>query len=158
MGRTDTTAGAVAAGIVDDTPLEKVAKKGSTTPPDFATFSDLTTNKRRRTLDFPLTIERDGSPVQVQMKFAAIAPKAYDALVAKCPPSPQDKLDGAIFDLDKFAPELISAVSLVPELSVEQAREIWANPDWAPGELSSLFINAQRVCNSGLDVPFNARG
>lgn len=122
-----------------------------------ATFSQMR-SKPRRKLVFPFsTVDGDGNDLQLQVTFQALSSKEYDDLVATCPPSAKEKQQGGSFNVDSFAPALISAVSLEPKLSVEEAREIYLSPDWSGGEIASLFINAQRVCNSGLDVPFNAR-
>ena len=132
-------------------PVEEVASRG------VATFEQLK-RKPRRQLTFPIALaDEDGEAVTVTMKYQAISPKAYDELIAANPPVGKDKVDGQPYNIDTFAPALIAAVSLEPKLTYEQAKEIYSSPDWAGGEITTLFINAQRVCNTGLDVPFNAR-
>ncbi len=123
-----------------------------------ATFDSLI-RKPKRVLEFPITTQdEDGEPVILKMKFQAIGGKEYDKLLEAHPPTAAQKRQQAAFNLDTFAPALISAVSLNPRLTVEQAEQLWVSPDWSGGEASTLYLNAQRVCNSGLDVPFNDRG
>lgn len=139
-----------------DSVTEIAEKAVSQQHPD-ATFAALVGKPRRR-LDFPITLaDEDGEPLTMQMRFLAITPKEYDKLVSEFPPSEKEKRNGALFDADTFPAALIAACSSVPKLSYEQALEIWNSPTWSNGEASSLFINAQRVCNSGIDVPFNGR-
>lgn len=136
---------------VESIATEAVATQG------VATFEQLTA-KPRRSLTFPVTTaDADGNEVTVTMKYLAISAKRYDELVQQFPPNGKDRQMGSIFDLDSFAPALIAEVSAAPKLTVEQARELWNSPDWANGEVTSLFMNAQRVCNGGIDVPFNGR-
>lgn len=128
----------------------------------FATFDDLVA-KPRRELTFDVTLaDADGHPVKRRMTYRAMSGPAYDDMVAEHPPTPKQLANaggsGVAFNIDTFAPALISAVSHVPKLSYEQAEQLWRSESWSGGESSTLFWNAQRVCNSGLDVPFNERG
>lgn len=132
--------------------VEAVAAKAAT-----ATFDQLI-RKPRRTLSFTLTtVDEDGNDLLLQMKYRAVSSKEYDELVAANPPSAKEKASGAVYNVDTFAPALIAAVSAEPKISLEQATELYRSPEWSGGEIGTLFFNAQRVCNSGLDVPFNAR-
>lgn len=136
---------------------EAIAAAATESPTPFATFASLKA-KPRRSLTFPITLAGNGGTERtVNMKFLAISAKRYDELVAESPPKQSERQSGAVFNLDTFAPALISAVSANPELTVEQATELWNSPDWANGEVTALFINAQRVCNGGIDIPFNGR-
>lgn len=123
-----------------------------------ATFVQLR-NKPRRTHRFEVNLPgEDGEDISLWVKYQAIPSKQYDKLVADCPPSAKDRQLGAQYDADTFAPRLISAVSLEPKMTVDEANELYIDPDWSGGEISSLFINALRVCNAGLDVPFSGSG
>lgn len=136
------------------TPVEKVAAKALSSG-GVATFEQLRA-KPRRVSTFTITMPaEDGESTKLTMKYQAITSKAYDALVAECPPSTKEKQLGAQYDADAFAPALISAVSYQPPLTLEQAEELYTSPSWSGGEISTLFIEALRVCNAGLDVPFN---
>jgi hypothetical protein len=122
-----------------------------------ATYESLI-KKPRRTLSFDVTTGNDaGEEIKLAMKFQAINSTRYDELQAEHPPTTKERREGAIYNVDTFAPALIAEVSLIPKLTVEQASELYHSPDWAPGEVGNLFLNAMGVCNQGLSVPFNAR-
>lgn len=131
-----------------------VAAKALATPA--VSFADLMA-KPVRTLSFPVVLADGEGTRTLTMKYRAIVAKEYDRLLEANPPSAKEKAAGAIYHLDTFAPALIAAVSAEPRLSIEQATALYENPQWSGGELSTLFYNAQRVCNTGLDIPFNAR-
>jgi hypothetical protein len=135
---------------------EKIANAlGGTAQP--ATYEALI-KKPRRTLSFEVTSANDaGEEIKLTLKFQAIDSTSFDELQSAHPPTTKERREGAIYNVDTFAPALIAAVSLEPRLSVEQATEIYKSPDWAPGEVGNMFINAMSVCNQGLNIPFNAR-
>lgn len=142
---------------------EKKAQVDESDPSEvqYATFDDLL-GKPKRTTEFDITLATaDGTPVKRKMVYQAISSNEYDDLVAAHPPTPKQLSDanGSVaFNIDTFAPALISRVSHQPKLTYAQAEKLYKSPDWSGGEISTLFWNAQRVCNSGLDVPFNERG
>jgi hypothetical protein len=100
----------------------------------------------------------NGGSTEVTMKYKAIGMRAYDKLVSKHPPKPEQRVEGASFDIDTFAPALISACSVDPEISSEEAKEIWDSEDWSRGDVMVLFRNAVDLNNRGLDIPFSDRG
>ena len=80
---------------------------------------DLMKNKPRATSEFSIFIkDEDGETQELTLKFQAIGARNYDKLVAKHPPKPEQRADGASFNMDTFAPALIAAVSVEPEISV----------------------------------------
>lgn len=120
---------------------------------------DLLKNKPRASTEFTLYItDEDGNQNEVTLKYRAIGMREYDKLVSKHPPKPEQRVDGASFDIDSFAPALISAVCVEPEISPEDAKEIWNSPEWSRGDLMVLFRNAVELNNRGLDIPFSANG
>lgn len=123
-----------------------------------ATKDDLFKKKRRESTVTLPTTDDAGNLIELQLRFRAIGSVEYDDLVAKHKPTPQQAKDGAAYNVDTFAPALISAVSLDPSLSVEDATALYQSPDWSGGEVSGLFIGALRLCNAGLDVPFTEAG
>jgi hypothetical protein len=136
--------------------VEEVAAKAVKTGGE-ATFESLS-KKPRRVLNFTVfTADDAGDQVSLKMRYMALSSIAYDELLAAHPPSNKEKTLGASYNVDTFAPALISAVSVIPKLSYEQAKEIYTSSDWSGGEVTALFINALRVCNAGLDVPFNEK-
>jgi len=120
---------------------------------------DQLVNKPRSTTEFSLYIANgDGETNEVTLKYQAIGMRAYDRLVAKHPPKPDQRAEGASFDMDTFAPALISACAVEPEISLDQAKSIWDSDDWSRGDVMVLFRNAVELNNRGLDIPFSERG
>ena len=102
--------------------------------------------------------DEDGETVEVQMTFKSIGAREYDKLVSKHPPKPEQRVDGATFDMDTFAPALIAKCSVDPEMTEADAKEIWDSEEWSRGDLMVLFRNAVELNNRGLDIPFNEAG
>lgn len=122
-----------------------------------ATFDQLM-KKPRRTLAFTVySVDEDGEEIALNLKFQALSSKEYDTLQSEHPPSAKEKRDGAIYNIDTFAPALISKVAVIPKLTEEQASTLYHSQEWSGGEVATMFLNALRVCNAGLDVPFSAR-
>lgn len=120
---------------------------------------DLLKNKPRSKTEFSIYIaDDDGEEVEVKLKFRAIGMRDYDKLVSKYPPKPAEVAEGATFNMDTFAPALIAACSVEPEMSYDDAKAIWDSPDWSRGDLMALFKNAVDVNNRGVDIPFNGTG
>lgn len=119
-----------------------------------ASIDDLFKKKRRERTVVINSIDDDGGSIELTLRYRAIGSKEYDDLVAKYPPTREQQKEGAAYNVDLFAPALISAVSLEPKLSFEDAKEIYNSPEWSGGEVGGLFIEALKLCNAGLDVPF----
>lgn len=121
-----------------------------------ATF-DILIKKPRRETEFFVHLQGDDNRAHPhRIKYRALSPKDFDDLVSAHPPTAKEERKGAQWNKDTFPAALISEVSLTPKLTVEQARDLMESPNWAAGESQALFINAVNVCQSGLDVPFNA--
>jgi hypothetical protein len=119
---------------------------------------DLLKSKKRATTEFSIFLNEGEDAVELTLQFQAIGAKAYDKLVAKHPPKPDQRAEGASFDMDSFAPALISAVSKDPEISPEDARDLWTSEEWSRGDLMVLFRNAIELNNRGIDIPFSENG
>jgi hypothetical protein len=120
---------------------------------------DQLVHKPRSTTEFSLFLaDEDGNMNEVTLKYQAIGMRAYDKLVAKYPPKPEQRAEGSSFDMDTFAPALISACAVEPEISPAEAKAIWESEDWSRGDVMVLFRNAVELNNRGLDVPFSANG
>jgi hypothetical protein len=116
---------------------------------------DMLKNKPRSTTEFSIFLsDGNGSSNEVTLKYQAIGMMAYDKLVSKHPPKPEDRAEGSSFNMDTFAPALIAACAVEPEISPEEAKEIWNSEDWSRGDVMVLFRNAVELNNRGLDVPF----
>jgi len=124
-----------------------------------ADLLDLMKSKSRSTLEFSLYLTDDeGRKHEVTLKYQAIGMREYDKLVSKHPPKPDQRAEGASFDMDSFAPALIAAVCVEPEMSLKDAQDIWGSPAWSRGDLMVLFRNAVELNNRGLDIPFSENG
>lgn len=117
---------------------------------------DLLLNKPRSTTEFSLYLsDGNGGTNEVTLKYQAIGMREYDRLVGKHPPKPDQRAEGSSFDIDTFAPALIAACAVEPEISPQQAKEIWDSPEWSRGDVMVLFRNAVELNNRGLDIPFS---
>ena len=113
-------------------------------------------NKPRSTTEFSLFLsDGNGGTNEVTLKYQAIGMRAYDRLVAKHPPKPEQRAEGSSFDMDTFAPALIAACSVDPEISPVEAKKLWDSEDWSRGDVMVLFRHAVELNNRGLDIPFN---
>jgi|688.fasta_scaffold54239_3 hypothetical protein len=125
-----------------------------------ATTLSLLRNKKRaqREIVFELSGE-DGKPVEVTLVFRAIGTQDYDRLLTKFPPTIEQKAEGSSYDINRFAPELMSKVCIEPEMSAKEWSEIWNSPDWNRGETMDLFVAAVEICSRGLKaVPTSELG
>lgn len=136
--------------------IDKVIEVAAAAP-RFITFEQLRAKPRRK-LTFPIhTADENGGEIVLMMTYQALTSTEYDELMEHHPPTPKEKSQGAQYNVMTFSPALIAAVSYEPRMTFEQAKEIFESDAWSGGELATLFINAQRVCNSGLDIPFSVR-
>jgi hypothetical protein len=116
---------------------------------------DMLKNKPRATSEFSIFLsDGNGGTTEVTLKYQAIGARAYDDLVGKHPAKPDQRAEGASFNMDTFAPALISACSVDPEISAAEAKAIWDSDEWSRGDVMVLFRNAVELNNRGLDVPF----
>lgn len=90
----------------------------------------------------------DGDPEEITFKYRSLGAQEYDKLMDVHPPTTEQKIDGAVFNVDTFAPALIAKVCMEPELSYDEAKSLWDSPDWNRGELMHLFGEAMNICNS----------
>ncbi len=115
--------------------------------------------KPRKTKTVEVTvIGDDGEPMVVEMLFQAISGVEFDRLKQRHKPTQEDRKAGLDYNSEKMAPLLIAATAVDPDLSEEDAQEIWDSDDWNRGERMQLFMAAMEVCTSGLNVPFKSSG
>lgn len=110
-------------------------------------------SRAKETFSIYLTGE-SGKEQEVTLTYQAIGALEYDKLVAKHPPKADQRVDGASFNIDTFAPALIAKVCVNPEMTEEDALEIWNSPEWSRGDLMVLFRHAVELNNRGVDIPF----
>lgn len=103
--------------------------------------------KPARTKEVEITV--DGESATILLK--AIGNKAYDKLLTDNPPTAeQKKAEEATYNPDTFAPSLIAAVVADPQITAEEAQEMYESDDWSRGELLNLFLECVQVCSDGL--------
>lgn len=104
--------------------------------------------KKIRTESIDITIDGEKYP----WKFRAISGNRLDALQSKFPPNKEQKARGLSFNVEKFGPALLSACSIEPVLSPEEAEELWSSEEWTSGELNTLFNTCINLCMNGIEV------
>lgn len=88
--------------------------------------------------------EEMGDNVAV-FKFKSLGGKKFGKMREKYPPSDDHvayaKSKGLVLDWnpDTFPPALLAACAVEPELTPEQAQELWESDEWSEGELNSLL-------------------
>lgn len=139
-------------------PTETAKKAASKNGNRKATLDHLKKKTRaQETFSIFLTSE-DGKSEELELTYKAIGAQEYDKLVAKHPPTADQRVEGASFNIDTFGPALISKVCVEPEMSENDAKEIWQSPEWSRGDLMVLFRRAVELNNRGVDIPFNVSG
>lgn len=119
-----------------------------------ATLKDLL-HKPARTKEVVLKVpDEGGTVIEYVVKLRAIGSKAYDVLVGMHPPTAEQKKEGAAYNPDSFGPALIAACALEPQMTPNEAKELWESEEWSRGEVMELFVAAVEVNSRGLDVPF----
>ena len=107
--------------------------------------------KKRRTR----TVEVEVNGEKLKLVFGAISSHDLDALQGKHTPTVEQRARGMNFNPDTFGPALVAACLVDPEMSYEEALEIWTSTEWSTGELQTLFSAASELCMEGMNVPFS---
>lgn len=119
---------------------------------------DLLKSKRRLEKEVTMLLPvGDGKTEEASFLFASIGAQEWDHLVAKHPPTTEQRSDGAAFNMHTFAPALLARVCVDPELTESDWKEIWDSPDWNRGEVVQFYATAVELCSTGMDVPFSGR-
>jgi hypothetical protein len=116
-----------------------------------ATF-EMLKSKKRRELEITFNLDEN---TQVTMLLVAIGAQEYDRLVSKHPPTTEQRVDGNSYNINTFAPALMSAVIQEPDMTAKEWEEIWNSPDWNRGEVIDLFSAVASLCVQGLDIPLS---
>jgi len=140
--------------VVTSTAAKTQEARQAQSDADKMSVLDRLKNKKPATDTFTLQLGDD----EVELTYTAIGAGAYDKLVGKYPPTTEQRADGASFNLDTFAPALISAVCTDPVMTYKDAKEIWDSDEWSRGECMTLWRKAIELCNRGFDIPFTAPG
>lgn len=120
-----------------------------------ATLDQLIKSKKPFEKEVTITVTDDtGGEVEVSVLFRAIGGTEYDKLVSQFPPTKGQRDEGLSFNIDRFAPALISRCAVEPEIPIEDAKELWESESWNRGERMALFMGAVECCTKGLDIPF----
>lgn len=106
---------------------------------------------------FTLYLGEGDDATEIEVTAEALSMKDYDKLLAKFPPSEEDKRKGMTYELDKFAPALISACLSEPEMSLAQAKQLWNSDNWSRGDIEGLFSKVLQINHQESTVPFSAR-
>jgi hypothetical protein len=126
-----------------DVVVEKTAKATR------ATFEKFKAKKR---VEREVELEINGDPVTIL--FRAIGSTEYDKLIAKCPPTYEQKAAGSSYNIDTFGPALLARVCIDPQMTKDEWNEIWNSENWNRGEVVQMFYIATELCNRGFDIPF----
>ncbi len=94
----------------------------------------------------------------VVFTFKSIGRLNYDELVSQHPPTKDAKKDGADFNAETFPPALLAAACSNPEISIEEAVEMFDDPDWNNAELRALFFGALEVNTETGEIPLSRSG
>jgi hypothetical protein len=122
-----------------------------------ATLEMLRSKKRQEKELNILLPTSDGKKEEVSLLFQSIGAQEWDRLVSKFPPTSEQKLEGAGFNMHTFAPALLAQTCVEPALTEEDWKEIWNSPDWNRGEVVQLYMTAVELCSTGMDIPFSGR-
>lgn len=95
---------------------------------------------------------------EMSFLLRAISAKEYDALLTECQPNVEQRAAGAVYNINSFAPGLMSRVVVEPSLSDDVWSEFWNSPDWNRGELMTFFSECVDLCNTGLSLGPTATG
>jgi hypothetical protein len=119
---------------------------------------DLLRSKKRLEKEVTILLPVEGGKTEeVSFLFQSIGAQEWDRLVAKHPPTAEQRVEGNAFNMHTFAPALLSRVCVDPELTEEEWKEIWNSPDWNRGEVIQFYVTAVELCSTGMDIPFSGR-
>ena len=98
------------------------------------------------------------SKTLITFEFKSIGRLAYDKLVGEHPPLAKHKKENAQFNSETFPPALIAATVVSPEMTLEQATDMFNDPNWNGSELLKLFYAAYGVNNETGEIPKSRGG
>jgi len=110
---------------------------------------------------------KDSRESEIVFTFRSAGRFRYDELVNEHPPTEKARKEGAEFNSDTFPPALVAeSCSIITEadgteidgISLEDATEIFASPDWNGAELRRIFFGALEVNTETGDIPLSKDG
>lgn len=104
--------------------------------------------KKRKQKELKLVV--DGEEYSFLMQ--SISAKDYDRLLNEHPPNVEQRANGMLYNINTFAPALLSRVVSEPNLTEDHWAELWVSPNWNRGELMTFFSEATVLCNDGLSL------
>lgn len=106
--------------------------------------------KKLRETTVPVAVGGDGETAAFVVR--ALPRRQYRELLDDHPPVK----DGADWNPDTFPPALIAACVVDPEMTVEQAAQIWE--EWEAGEMGRLFLECWKLNEQTAGVGFTLPG
>lgn len=103
------------------------------------------------------TMDDAGKELELTLLFKSIGSKAYDDLLGDHPATKDQAKKGNLWNTDTFPPALISACSVDPQISVDDAKTIFQSDEWSRGELVDIFTALIKLNNEGFDIPFTSK-
>lgn len=134
------------------------AEKKEASKKKIATFEDLRRKKRRKSSVEINLYDEDGEPETLTVIIQAISSVEYDKMIADCPPNAVQRARNDVYNMDEFAPQLISACSVNPRMTFEEVKELYQSDEWATGEIGNLFWACSNLCTAGMNIPFTVAG
>lgn len=135
-------------------------------PPDIEVKAHQRAKAKRATLDMLLgkkpnrdefTVPFGPGGDQVSFLYISVGATDYDALLTDHPPTSEQRVAGASFNINTFAPALLAKVCRDPAIDMSGWTELWTSPNWGRGELMGLFWRAANLCSKEVDpTPINA--
>lgn len=101
------------------------------------------------------TLVEESKDTEVVFTFKSVGRFRYDELVTAHQPTKEAKKEGAEFNADTFPPALVAESCVEPKMSLEDATEIFASPDWNGAELRRIFFGALEVNTETGDIPLS---
>lgn len=103
------------------------------------------------------TVPFGPSGERVSFLYISIGATEYDGLLTEHPPTAEQRVAGAAFNIDTFGPALLARVCREPAIDVGSWTELWKSPNWGRGELLNMFWKASGLCSKEVDaLPINA--
>lgn len=115
-------------------------------------------NKPKNRETFTLHYGSGDEKGEIEMTAEALSMKDYDKLLTKYPPTDEEATKGLNYELEKFAPALIAACMVDPEMSLADAKKLWNGENWSRGDVEAIFTRMMRLNHRDSTIPFTGRG